>query len=255
MRWLMIRSLKLCFKTMVITSLHWNSEFLGHIVSYIRLISGPQGVALWCFSTPFGHLVHLGLDARLVWFGRRMYPRAFFTPNRSVARAIPDNCGANQWGRTGVSGNDNHSLLITSKESQFAIQFFHYRLPLCPVQLCAVSWVNIVAKSNKFPFPMILVWDRKWVNVARYSVEENLIGWWVGSHTHFVSRRQTVGRSRERPRRTRRWFFTPYLGVRRRTERPMEWKSAFRVPMCLRESFNLWDSRIAQWLGHYGIVR
>ena len=38
------------------------------------------------------------------------------------------------------------SLLITLKESQFTIQFFHYRLPLCPVQRCAVSWVNIVAK-------------------------------------------------------------------------------------------------------------
>jgi len=109
-----------------------------------------------------------------------MYPRAFFTPNRSVGRAIPYSFGANQWGRTGVSGNDNHSLLITSKESQFTIQFFHYRLPLCPVQLRAVSWVNVVAKSNKFPFPMILVWDRKWVNIARYSVEDHLIGWWVG---------------------------------------------------------------------------
>ena len=31
------------------------------------------------------------------------------------------------------------SLLITLKESQFTIQFFHYRLPLCPVQRCAVS--------------------------------------------------------------------------------------------------------------------
>jgi len=34
-------------------------------------------------------------------------------------------------------------LLITSKESQLAIQFFHYRLPLFPAQLCAVSPVNI----------------------------------------------------------------------------------------------------------------
>ena len=102
------------------------------------------------------------------------------------------------------------SLLITSKESQFTIQFFHYRLPLCPVQLRAVSWGNIVAKSNKFPFPMILVWDRKWVNIARYSVEDHLIGWWVGRRTHFVSGRQTVGRPRERPRRTRRRFFLPW---------------------------------------------
>jgi len=68
-----------------------------------------------------------------------------------------DYFGANQLGRTCVSGNDNHSLLITSKESQFAIQFFQYRLPLYPVQLHAVSRVNIIAKSNKFSFPMILV--------------------------------------------------------------------------------------------------
>jgi len=105
----------------------------------------------------------------------------------------------------------------------------------CPVRLCAVSWVNI-AKSNKFPFPMILVWDRKWVIIARYSVEDHLIGCWVGRCTHFVSGRQTVGRPRERPMRTRRCFFTPFLGVRRpsrasgpsRTGRLMEWKSVFR---------------------------
>jgi len=56
-----------------------------------------------------------------------------------TGRAIPDNFGANQWGGTGVSGSGNHSLLMTAKESQFAIQFLHYRLPLCPAQLCAVS--------------------------------------------------------------------------------------------------------------------
>jgi len=39
------------------------------------------------------------------------------TPNRSVGRVIPDYFEANQWGWTRVSGNDNHSLLITSKES------------------------------------------------------------------------------------------------------------------------------------------
>ena len=98
------------------------------------------------------------------------------------------------------------SLLITSKESLFTIQFFHYRLPLCLVQLCAVSWVNIVANSNKSPFPMVLVWDRKWVNIAGYSVEDYLIGCWVRRRTHFVSGRQTVAR----PRRTRRRFFTPF---------------------------------------------
>jgi len=66
-----------------------------------------------------------------------------------------------------VSGNGNHFLLMISKESQSTIQFFHYRLPLFPVQIRAVSQVNIVVKSNKFPFPMILVRDRKRVNVAR----------------------------------------------------------------------------------------
>ena len=80
-----------------------------------------------------------------------------FSPNRSVGRAIPDYFGANQWCRTRVSGNDNHSLFITSKKSQFAIQLFHYRLPLCLAQLRAVSRMNIIAKSNKFRFPMILV--------------------------------------------------------------------------------------------------
>ena len=107
-----------------------------------------------------------------------------------------------QWCLPCASGNDNHSLLITSKESQPAIQFFHYMLPLCPVQLRAVSRVNIVAKSNKFPFQMILAWDRKWVNVVRYSLEKHLIGWWVGRRTCFVSERQTVGHPRERGGRT-----------------------------------------------------
>jgi len=130
----------------------------------------------------------------------------------SVGRMIPDYFETNQWCRTCVSRNDNDSLPITSKEIQLAILFFHYRLPLCPVQLCAGSWVNIVAKSNKFPLPIILVWDWKWVNTARYSVEEHLIGWWVGRRTHFVSGRQTVGRPRDHPRLIRRGLFTPFMG-------------------------------------------
>jgi len=116
---------------------------------------------------------------RLIW-RRTLDPRPLFTPNRSVGRTIPDYFGADQWCWTCVSKNSNHFLPITSKESQLAIQFFHYRLPLCPMQLGAVSREYIVAKSNKFPFPMILVWDRKRVNVARYSVEDHLIGWWFG---------------------------------------------------------------------------
>jgi len=94
-------------------------------------------------------------------------PRPLFTPNRSVGHAILDYFGAYQWCRTCVFENGSFSLPITSKESQLAIQFFHYKLPLFPVQLCAVSRVNIFAKPNKFPFPMILVWDQNWVNVAR----------------------------------------------------------------------------------------
>jgi len=109
---------------------------------------------------------------------------------------IQDYVGANQCCRTCVSGHGNHSLLTSSKGSQLAIQFFHYRLSLFPVQLRVVSWVDIIAKSNKFPCQMILVWDRKRVNVARYSVEDHLIGWWVGRRTHFVSGRQTVGPKR-----------------------------------------------------------
>ena len=166
---------------------------------------------LWCFFTLFGRLVCLRPDAGLVWLGPRTYPRALFTPNRSVGHAIPDNFGANQWGRTGVSGNDN------------AIQFFHYRLLLCPVQLCAVSWVNIVVKSNKFSFPMILVWDRKWVNIARYSVKTI---WLVDeSDVVFIL---SLGDKRSGVRGGP----DPILGGKTsvssvRSRRPMEWKSTF----------------------------
>ena len=137
---------------------------------------------------PTSVLPLIGRSLCLIW-RLTLDLRPLFTPNRSAGCAIPDYFGANQWCRTCVSGNDDHSLLITAKESQFASQLFHYRLPLCPVQLCAVSRVNIVAKANKFPFPMILAWDWKRVNVARYSVEDHLIGWWVGRRTHFVSGR------------------------------------------------------------------
>ena len=101
-------------------------------------------------------LPQTGCSLCQVWL-RTLDPRPLFIPNRSVGRTIPECFGANQWYRTCVSRNGNHSLLITSKESQLASQFFYYRLPLCPAQLPAVSRVNIVAKSNKFPFPTILV--------------------------------------------------------------------------------------------------
>jgi len=172
-------------------------------------MSNSYVISLRGFFTPLD--VQSTRSLRLIW-RPTLDPRPLFTPNRSIGRAIPDYFGANQWCRTCVSGNNNHSLLITSKESQFTIQFFHYRLLLCPVQLRAVSRVDIVAKSNKFPFLMILVWDRKRVNVDRYSVEEHLIGWWVGRQTHFVSERQMVGRPRECPRVIGRGLFTPFLG-------------------------------------------
>ena len=68
---------------------------------------------------------------------------------------------------SGASWNGNQFVLIISKENQSTIQFFHYRLSLFPVQLHTVSQVNVVAKSNTFPFLTILAWDRKRVNVAR----------------------------------------------------------------------------------------
>jgi len=61
-----------------------------------------------------------GCSLRLVW-RRTLDPRPLFTPNRSVGRVIPDYFRANQWCRTCVSGNGNHSLLITSTESQLVI--------------------------------------------------------------------------------------------------------------------------------------
>ena len=88
---------------------------------------------------------------------RTLDPRPLFTPNRFVGCAIPDYFGANQWCRTCVSVNSNHSLPTTSKESQHTVYSFHYLLPLFLVQLRAVSRVNIVAKSDKLPLPMILV--------------------------------------------------------------------------------------------------
>jgi len=47
------------------------------------------------------------------------------------------------------------TILCSLLQKKVKVQFCHYRLPLYPVQLRAVSQVNFVAKSNKFPFPMI----------------------------------------------------------------------------------------------------
>ena len=190
---------------------------------------------LRCFFTPFGRPVHLGPVPELVWLGRRTYPRALFTPNRSVGRAIPDNFGANQWGQTGVSGNDNHSLLITLKESQFAIQFFHYRLPLCQGNfVLLVEWILSRNQTN-FPF--------QWSYSMRPKNEWTLLGtpwktiWLVDESDVVLILSLGDGHLREHPRRTLRHFFTLFLGVRRlsrafsprRTGRPMEWKRSFSV--------------------------
>ena len=125
-----------------------------------------------------GRPIRLGSNAVCIWFGVRC--------------AIPDYFGANQWCRTCVSGNDNHSLLIISKEGQLAIQ-----------------WVNIVVKSNKFPFPLVLVWDRKRVNVARYSVEDHFD--WLMSRTSHSCLLETNGRTSERAS-IGRGLFIPFLG-------------------------------------------
>ena len=124
--------------------------------------------------------VRLRPNAVCAWFDIGPWIRGpLFTPDGSAGRAIPDYFGANQWCRTCVSGNGNHFQLIISKENQSNIEFFHCRLPLFPMQLHAVSRLNIVAKSNRFPFLMILVRDRKRVNIARQSVKDSWIGWWV----------------------------------------------------------------------------
>jgi len=123
------------------TTLHPTPRsILHHAISYTTL--HPTS----CIRSYILHPPRTGCSLRLIWH------RTSDFHSKQICRAIPDYFGANQWCRTSVSGNDNHSLLITSKESQFAIQFFHYRLPFCPVQLCDVSRVNIVAKSNKYPF-------------------------------------------------------------------------------------------------------
>jgi len=202
------------------------AESMEYIVGKIFSVSQWREAKVLFHS--IGHPIQTGRSLRLIW-RRTLDSMPFFTLNRSVRQAIPDYFGANQWCRTlFFSRNGNHSLLIISKKSQLVIQFFHYRLPLFPVKLRAVSRVNIVAKSNKFPFPMILVWDWKRVNVARYSVEDHLIGWWVGRRTHFVSGRQTVGHPREHPGKIGRGLFTPFLGgwMYILSVGPMKWKIA-----------------------------
>jgi len=133
------------------------SDWIGHLEKgdYECVVPGkPLKVLFHSIGRP----VRLGPDAVCVWFG--VWP---WIPGPFSLQADPSD-GRSQITLepiNGASGNDNHSLLITSKESQFTIQFLHYRLPLCPMQLHAVGRVNNVARSNKFPFPMILVWDGK----------------------------------------------------------------------------------------------
>jgi len=176
---------------------------------------------------------------RFIW-RRTLDPRPIFIPNRSVGRAIPDYCVANQWCRTRVS--EMTTILAHNFKRKWAC-YSTLSLQVASLSQCltAVSPANIAAKSNNFSFPMILVWDRKRVNVARYSVEGRLIGLRVERRTHFVSGRQTVGRPRELPRSIERGLFTPFLGGRtsgpRRTIRLMEKKSVIKVFMPL--NFNL----------------
>jgi len=118
---------------------------IGYKLSLVCM-SHKQTKGAFSFNRASGPL-RTGRSLHLIW-RRTMDSRPPFTPNEYVGHAIPDYFGANQWCRTRVSRNGHHSLLITSQESQLAIQFFHYRLPFFPVQLHAVSRVNVVAKSN-----------------------------------------------------------------------------------------------------------
>ena len=47
-----------------------------------------------------------------------------------------------------------------NKKTQLAIQFFHYRFSIFPLQVGAFSRAYFVTKSNKFPFATILVRDQ-----------------------------------------------------------------------------------------------
>ena len=88
------------------------------------------------------------------------------------------------------------------------------------MQPYVVFWVNIEAKSNKFKVSTILVQNRKQVNVARLSTEENLIDWWVGCW-----------------RQIARGIYTPLLRVgclsrgsgQRRTRREVKSKSTLTI--------------------------
>ena len=96
----------------------WQNHQHGKTVpvgNWVCLIKGTFSL-YWASSPP-----RIGCSLYLIWC-QTLDQRPLFTPNRSVH---PDYFGANRWCRTCVSGNGNHSLLITSKESQIAIQFFH----------------------------------------------------------------------------------------------------------------------------------
>jgi len=122
------------------------------MVANVMGIKSPTAEAEVGFSLHWvSGLPRTGCNLRPIWH-RTLDLKRSFTSNKSVGRVIT--LETNQWCRICVSGNDNQALLITSK---LAIQFCHYRLPLCLVQLPAVSGVNIFAKSNQFLFPMTLV--------------------------------------------------------------------------------------------------
>ena len=118
-----------------------------------------------------------------------------------------------------------------------------YRLPLCPVQLCAVSRVNIVAKANKFPFLTMLVWDRNWMNAAIsnpwksiWLVDESGIRGWLDSFCLWETNSQTSERASEADRRRPFHSISGRLDVRlerpvraSRVRCPRAWKSTFRL--------------------------
>jgi len=92
---------------------------------------------------------------------------------------------------------------------------------------------------------MILVWDRKRMNVTRYSVEDHLIGWWESDVKLILSLGDKRSDVRESIRgRSDEAFALHFCGVGRpswasgprQIGRPMGWKSTFTPPSDLLRS-------------------
>ena len=76
------------------------------------------------------------------------------------------------------------SLAVTIFDHNFKRKVIRYwilslQVASIPRATLCCFWLNIEPKS-KCKLPTILVQNRKQVNISRYSVEDNLIGWWVG---------------------------------------------------------------------------